>query len=163
MTEERSRRGRSRDFEYEVVNSIGVLARYNSGWTKEINMVAWNGKDPKFDIRDWNPEHSQMSRGVTLYEDELKQLMGVMEGYFAAQKRKGNYREGNRERAVKKDQITETNVSDQEKKNTECCGLQEEAELDNDREEMEKSAETTEIKEDAVEEPEPSADEIRFS
>ena len=90
MTEERSRRGRSRDFEYEVVNSIGVLARYNSGWTKEINMVAWNGKDPKFDIRDWNPEHSQMSRGVTLYEDELKQLMGVMEGYFAAQKRKGN-------------------------------------------------------------------------
>ena len=46
MTEERSRRGRSRDFEYEVVNSIGVLARYNSGWSKEIKMVAWNGKDP---------------------------------------------------------------------------------------------------------------------
>ena len=64
---------------------------------------------------------------------------------------------------MKKDRITETGVSDQEKKNTECYGLQEEAELDNDREEMEKSAETTEIKEDAVEEPEPSADEIRFS
>lgn len=56
---------------FEIVESIGVIARNSSGWQKELNMVSWNGGQPKYDIRDWDPEHQHMSRGITLSEDDM--------------------------------------------------------------------------------------------
>ena len=52
---------RNNDISFEVVEKIGVLATYQSGWKKELNLVSWNGTTPKYDIRDWNPSHEHMS------------------------------------------------------------------------------------------------------
>ena len=40
------------DIKYEIVKEIAVLSEKASGWTKEINLVSWNGRDAKYDIRE---------------------------------------------------------------------------------------------------------------
>lgn len=63
---------------FEIVNHVGVIATYASGWKKELNVVSWNNSTPKYDIRDWDPEHKHMSRGITLHEEELKTLASLI-------------------------------------------------------------------------------------
>lgn len=60
--------------QFEIVETIGVLSTNKSGWTKELNLVSWNGRAPKFDLRDWAPDHAKMGKGITLSNDELDQL-----------------------------------------------------------------------------------------
>ena len=62
------------DIKYEILKTIGILSENSRGWTKELNLISWNGGKPKYDIRDWAPEHEKMGKGVTLSKEELKQL-----------------------------------------------------------------------------------------
>ena len=62
---------------YHILENYGVLMKYDTGWTKELNLVSWNDTKPKYDIRDWNPEHDRMSKGVTLHHDELEELVRI--------------------------------------------------------------------------------------
>lgn len=63
---------------FEIQERIGTISVYPTGWSKELNMVSWNGGVPKFDIRDWSPDHSSMSRGITLKESEMRKLTDLM-------------------------------------------------------------------------------------
>lgn len=63
---------------YEITKHIGVLSENAKGWTKELNLVSWNNRDPKYDIRDWNLEHEKMSKGITLTEEEIKNLKELL-------------------------------------------------------------------------------------
>ena len=62
------------DFKYEIVEELGVLSENNKGWRKELNLISWNDGEPKYDVRDWSPEHEKMGKGVTLTKEEAKQL-----------------------------------------------------------------------------------------
>ena len=62
------------DFEFEVVETLGVLSQQNNGWKKELNLVSWNNREPVYDIRTWNPDHTKMGKGVTLTAAELEAL-----------------------------------------------------------------------------------------
>ena len=66
------------EFTYEIVKTIAVLSTSKSGWTKELNLVAWNGREPKYDIREWAPEHEKMGKGVTLSDDEFAVLKDIL-------------------------------------------------------------------------------------
>jgi hypothetical protein len=66
---------------YEIVMQIGILSQSNSGWTKELNLVSWNSREPKYDIRDWSPDHSQLGRGVTLSRAELLALRDLLNNW----------------------------------------------------------------------------------
>lgn len=66
-----------RTISFEVKEHIGVVATYSSGWSKELNLIAWNGAAPKYDIRDWDETHTHMSKGVTLFEGEMQTLMDI--------------------------------------------------------------------------------------
>lgn len=62
---------------YNIVKHIAVLSENTkTGWKKELNIVSWNGNEPKYDIRDWSADHVKMGKGVTLTEDEYKVLTG---------------------------------------------------------------------------------------
>jgi hypothetical protein len=63
---------------YEIVMQIGVLSQSRTGWTKEVNLISWNEGPPKYDIRDWSPDHSQLGRGVTLSREELLALRDLL-------------------------------------------------------------------------------------
>lgn len=67
------------DIKYEITKEIGVLSESPKGWTKELNLVSWNGKEPKFDLRDWAPDHEKMGKGVTLTEEEAKKLKELLD------------------------------------------------------------------------------------
>jgi len=70
------------DIKYEIINKIGVLSTSPSSWSKELNLISWNDREPKYDIRDWSKDHDKMGKGVTLSKDELlalKKLLNVME------------------------------------------------------------------------------------
>ena len=62
------------DFRYDIVEKIGVLSENAKGWRKELNLISWNGAAPKYDIREWAPEHEKMGKGVTLTKEELDAL-----------------------------------------------------------------------------------------
>ena len=66
------------DIKYEITKHLGVLSESAKGWTKEINLVSWNGREPKYDIREWAPERERMGKGVTLSEEEVIQLKKVL-------------------------------------------------------------------------------------
>ncbi len=68
------------ELKYEITESIGVLSENAKGWTKELNMVSWNEYEPKYDIREWSPDHSRMGKGVTLTADELANLKDLLAG-----------------------------------------------------------------------------------
>ena len=66
------------EIKYEIVEQVGILSESTKGWTKELNKISWNGGEPKYDIRDWAPEHEKMGNGVTLNYDEAKKLLALV-------------------------------------------------------------------------------------
>jgi len=66
------------DIKFEIKQSIGTISESAKGWKKELNLLSWNDKEPKYDIRDWDAEHLKMGKGVTLTHDELKKLRDVL-------------------------------------------------------------------------------------
>lgn len=67
------------EFTYEVTERIAVLSTNARGWERQLNMVSWNGNPPKYDIRDWCPDGSRMAKGISLTEEELKTLKGILD------------------------------------------------------------------------------------
>jgi len=67
------------DIKFEIKETVGVLSESAKGWTKELNLVSWNDREPKYDIREWSPEHDKMGKGVTLSKEEIKALKQVLD------------------------------------------------------------------------------------
>ncbi len=70
------------DIKYEIIKNIGILSESSKGWKKEINLISWNGAAPKYDLRDWAPEHEKMGKGITLSEEELRKLKNLLDAEF---------------------------------------------------------------------------------
>ena len=68
------------DIKYEIKEEIGVLSENAKGWRKELNLISWNDAAPKYDLRDWAPDHEKMGKGVTLTADELAELKELLAG-----------------------------------------------------------------------------------
>ncbi|MFQ8892732.1 MAG: YdbC family protein [Clostridium sp.] len=66
------------NIKYEIKKEIGVISESSKGWKKELNIISWNGKEAKYDLRDWSPEHQKMGKGITFTLDELKQLKSLL-------------------------------------------------------------------------------------
>ena len=65
---------------FEIKECLGVLSENARGWTKELNLISWNDREPKYDIREWNPDHSRMGKGVTLSAEEFENLRKLING-----------------------------------------------------------------------------------
>ncbi|MGN1113723.1 MAG: YdbC family protein [Oscillospiraceae bacterium] len=68
------------ELKFEITESLGVLSENAKGWTKELNKVSWNEREPKYDLREWNPDHTRMGKGVTLTEEEVNRLKDILNG-----------------------------------------------------------------------------------
>jgi len=70
------------EIKYEIIEKVGELSRSASGWGKELNLISWNDREPKYDLRDWSGDGSKMGKGVTMTREELvalKELLNSME------------------------------------------------------------------------------------
>ena len=68
------------ELKYEIKENIGVLSENAKGWTKELNLISWNDREPRYDIREWNPDHTRMGKGVTLSAEEYENLRKLING-----------------------------------------------------------------------------------
>jgi len=66
------------DIKFDIVKHFGVVSSEKSGWKKELNLVSWNDRPPKLDVRDWAPGHEKMGKGVTLTQEEAAQLAELL-------------------------------------------------------------------------------------
>ena len=69
----------SSKFAYKIEDNLGVISTSKTGWTKELNIISWNDHDPKFDIREWSPDHQRMTKGLTFNWEEAIRLKRLME------------------------------------------------------------------------------------
>lgn len=76
-------RNASTEVTFEIMEHVGVLESRNDGWTKEVNIVSWNGGPAKIDIRDWSADHERMSRGITLTEQQADKLTKALTSRYA--------------------------------------------------------------------------------
>lgn len=65
------------ELKYEITERIAILSE-KGPWTKELNKISWNERPPKYDLRDWNHEENRMGKGVTLSDEEMKNLRYVL-------------------------------------------------------------------------------------
>ena len=65
--------------QYEIVKEIAVLSASDSGYTKEINLISWNGNETKYDIRSFSPNHEKCGKGITLTADEAAALLKALQ------------------------------------------------------------------------------------
>ena len=66
------------EFKYEIQEELGVIAETGKGWTRQLNLVSWNEGKPKYDIRDWAPDHEKMGKGISLTKEELEALYNLI-------------------------------------------------------------------------------------
>ena len=68
------------EIKYEIVEKIAVLSESSKGWTKELNLISWNDRDPKYDIREWSPDHVKMGKGITLSDEgDIKNMQKMID------------------------------------------------------------------------------------
>ena len=76
----------SDDIGYEIQRHIGIVREQtDAGWTKELNIVSWNGAIGKYDIREWDNTHTRMSRGITLTSAEAENLYQILKKEFESE------------------------------------------------------------------------------
>ncbi len=62
---------------FEIKKHLETLSTSNKGWTKELNIVSWNGGKPKYDIRDWGPNHEKVGKGITLNGEQVEMIIAA--------------------------------------------------------------------------------------
>jgi hypothetical protein len=67
------------DLSFDILKHLGVLSEERTGWKKELNLVSWNGRTPKLDLRDWAPGHEKMGKGITLTREEARTLRELLD------------------------------------------------------------------------------------
>ncbi len=63
---------------FKMEKQIGVLSESSKGWKRELNLVSWNDREAKYDIRDWDPSYEKMGKGITFSIEELKVLRDIL-------------------------------------------------------------------------------------
>jgi hypothetical protein len=66
------------DFKFDIKKTLGTISESAKGWKREVNLMTWNNKKVKIDIREWDENHEQMGKGITLNKEELKQLKDIL-------------------------------------------------------------------------------------
>lgn len=66
------------ELKFEIIEHVGVLSENDKGWKKELNLVSWNEREAKYDLRDWSVDHTRMSKGITLTEEEVIKLKELL-------------------------------------------------------------------------------------
>ena len=66
------------EVKFKIIESLGAISTKPSGWAKELNLISWNGGEPKYDIRQWAPDHAKMGKGISLSREEAEELRTLL-------------------------------------------------------------------------------------
>ena len=63
---------------YQIYKHIGALSQPNNGWTKELNFISWDDREPVYDIRTWSADRTEYGKGVVITAGEMKALQELI-------------------------------------------------------------------------------------
>ncbi len=67
------------EIKFDVVKELGVISENpKNGWSRELNLVSWNDREPKYELRDWSADKSKMNKGFSMTADEVKTLRDIL-------------------------------------------------------------------------------------
>ena len=66
------------NIKYDIQQNFGIISEGAKGWKRELNLISWNDRDPKYDLRDWDEQHEKMGKGLTLSKDEIIKLRDLL-------------------------------------------------------------------------------------
>jgi hypothetical protein len=66
------------NIKFEIQEKIGTVSEGAKGWKRELNLISWNNREPKYDLRDWDENNEKMGKGITLSKDELRSLKELL-------------------------------------------------------------------------------------
>ena len=71
------------EIECDIIEAYGVFSqgKFSQGsksWNKEVNLVSWNGRPAKIDIRNWQRDHSKCGKGIALSREEAEELAKLL-------------------------------------------------------------------------------------
>lgn len=69
---------KDKEFRFGIVERFGEFTEEIKGWKGEVNMVSWNDREPKIDIRRWNEDHTSMSKGISMTIEEARMLAEIL-------------------------------------------------------------------------------------
>jgi hypothetical protein len=69
------------DVEFKIVEHLFSL-QSSGTFRKELNRVSWNKRDPVYDFRGWNEDHTKMTKGITLTMDEFEEFIAKIKEEF---------------------------------------------------------------------------------
>lgn len=73
----------AKELKYEIINKLGIISQGNKGWHKALTRVSWNQGEPKYDLRTWDEEYKKAGKGITLSEEELRELKKLIDAEIA--------------------------------------------------------------------------------
>ena len=66
------------ELKFDITETLGTIGEGSKGWKKELNLVSWNDRKDKVDIREWEKKKKKMGKGLTLTKEELKSLKELL-------------------------------------------------------------------------------------
>jgi hypothetical protein len=70
------------DEKFVISREIGAISNPNNGWTKELNFISWNNREPVYDIRTWSENREKVGKGVTLTINEARRLRDLLNSLY---------------------------------------------------------------------------------
>ncbi|MBR3295469.1 MAG: hypothetical protein IKI62_04395 [Clostridia bacterium] len=71
------------NYNFTIHKKIGVVSEKPNGWTLELNIVSFNGRDAKYDLLEWRNDHTELRTGARFSESDLKPLMELIRKHLA--------------------------------------------------------------------------------
>ena len=62
------------EIKFDIKETLITLTE-SEEWNKEVNLVSWNGREYKLDIRVWNKSHTKMKKGIVLTNEEMRKIL----------------------------------------------------------------------------------------
>ena len=72
----------SKEISFEIISHIGDISDGQKAWKRELNLVSWNEREPKLDVREWSPDHVRMGKGMTFTAEEARRLIELLSAYL---------------------------------------------------------------------------------
>ena len=88
------------EIECEILKSYGSFSPGTRNWNKEVNLVSWNGRPAKLDIRNWQRNHAKCGKGIALTREEAEELVKLLGKILSEKHSSGRYSRGNSSRGT---------------------------------------------------------------
>lgn len=67
------------EIECKIIESYGIFSHGIRFWNKEVNLVSWNGRPAKLDIRNWQMDHEKCGKGIAITREEAEELAALLQ------------------------------------------------------------------------------------